>query len=117
MLYEITDENFEAEVLNCDIPCVIEFTAGWCTLCEQVVPVMEALSAKYEGKVKFCTANTDTQKKLRIKFAVAALPYIVMVWDDKRIPLFDELVNEERLAERIEHVLGGGDAPILKLMW
>ena len=59
MVYEITDENFEAEVVNSDIPCVIEFTAGWCTLCDEMTPVFEELSASYEGTVKFCLVNTD----------------------------------------------------------
>ena len=85
MVYEITDESFEAEVANCDKPCVIEFTAGWCTMCEQ--------------------------KKLRIKFAVAAYPYIVLVADGMKTPLFDELVTAERLKERIDFVLNGGKAP------
>ena len=99
MVYEITDESFEAEVANCDKPCVIEFTAGWCTMCDEMVDV------------KFCIVNTDEQKKLRIKFAVAAYPYIVLVADGMKTPLFDELVTAERLKERIDFVLNGGKAP------
>ena len=111
MVYEITDENFEAEVANCGKPCVIEFTAGWCTMCDEMIPTFEELAEQYGDEVKFCIVNTDEQKKLRIKFAVAAYPYIVLVADGMKTPLFDELVTAERLKERIDFVLNGGKAP------
>lgn len=111
MIYDITDEDFETEVAASDVPCVIEFTAGWCTMCDDMVPVFEQLAEEYEGRVKFCIVNTDMQKGLRIKFAVAAYPYIVYVADGMKTPLFDELVSADRLRERIDFVLGGGKAP------
>ena len=111
MVYEVTDENFETEVVNSDKPCVIEFTAGWCTMCDEMVPIFEELSESYGSDVRFCIVNTDEQKGLRIKFAVAAYPYIVLVHDGMKTPLFDELVSAERLKERIDFVLGGGVAP------
>ena len=111
MVHEITDESFDAEVANCSKPCVIEFTAGWCTMCDEMVPVFEELSDQYGDEVKFCIVNTDEQKKLRIKFAVAAYPYIVLVDNGMKTPLFDELVSAERLKERIDFVRGGGVAP------
>ena len=111
MVHEITDANFEAEVLECGKPCVIEFTAGWCTMCDEMVPVFEELSEHYGDDVKFCVVNTDLQKGLRIAFAVAAFPYVVLVRDGMQTPLFDELVSAGRLQERIDFVLGGGQAP------
>ena len=111
MVHEITDENFEAEVVAAGKPCVIEFTAGWCTMCDEMVPVFEELGDRYGDEVKFCIVNTDSQKGLRIKFAVAAFPYIVLVADGMKTPLFDELVSAERLKERIDFVLDGGPAP------
>ena len=111
MLYEITDQNFEEEVVQSQVPCVIEFTAGWCTMCDEMVPTFEELSEKLGDEVKFCIVNTDEQKQLRIKFAVAAYPYIVLVKDHMKPPLFDELVTAERLEERIRFVLDGGEAP------
>ena len=111
MLHEITDDNFEAEVASSDVPCVIEFTAGWCAMCKKMAPTLEALSEEYAGKVKFCTVNTDEQKGLRIRFAVAALPYVVWVADGRKSPLFDELVTAERLRERIDFMLAGNEAP------
>ena len=111
MIHKITDDNFNAEVADSDVPCVILFTAGWCTFCDDMVPRIEALSEKFGGTVKFCIANSDEQRSLRIAFAAAAVPYIVMIHDGQKIPLFDELVTKERLEERINYVLNGGKAP------
>ena len=80
-------------------------------MCDEMVPVFEELSDQYGDSVKFCIINTDMQKKLRIKFAVAAFPYIVLVSDGMKTPLFDELVSADRLKERIDFVLEGGKAP------
>lgn len=112
MITIVTDENFEEEVENCDTPCVVGFTAGWCNLCPQVLDAMEALSEKYGDEIKFCSVNIDEQKELRILFAVAALPYTVFIQDGMKTPLFDEVVNEERLDERIRFILDGGKCPI-----
>lgn len=111
MIHEITDENFEAEVANSPLPCLIEFTGNWCTLCDEMLPALEALSERYADTVRFCTVNTDENRKLRIMFAVAALPYVVWVHDGMKTPLFDELAGEERLDERIRFMLDGGQAP------
>lgn len=111
MVHVVTEANFEEEVLASEVPCVIEFTAGWCTFCDNMVPVFETLAEKLEGRVKFCLVNIDEQKKLRIKFAVAAIPYIVYVANGMQTPLFDEFVTADRLEERIRFVLDGGNAP------
>ena len=111
MVHVITDENFTEEVLESSVPCVVEFTAGWCTFCDDMVPVFEGLSEKFGDDVKFCIINIDEQKDLRIKFAVAAVPYIVYVADGMQTPLFDEIVTQDRLEERIRFVLEGGQAP------
>ncbi len=111
MIREITEENFTEEVADSPIPCVIEFTAGWCTYCDEMVPAFERLSEKFDGAVKFCLVNIDEQRGLRIKFAVAALPYIVYIQDGMKTPLFDAIVSEDRLEERITHMLEGKDAP------
>lgn len=111
MVHEITDETFEQEVANSPVPCVIEFTAGWCTMCDAMAPTFDELSETFGDDVKFCIANIDEQKKLRIRFAVAAVPYIVYVADGMQTPLFDEIVTADRLAERIRFVRDGGKAP------
>lgn len=111
MVYEVTDANFEEEVASSDIPCVILFTAGWCSLCPEMKSRFESLSEKME-EVKFCVVDTDSQMGLRIAFAVGVAPYIVMVRNGMKLPLFDQIISEEELKERIHFVLNGGKTPL-----
>lgn len=110
MIHELTDANFDAFVAD-ETPCVILFTAKWCTLCDKMMPAFEELSHEYEGRVKFCSADTEVNKGLRIKFAVAALPYVVYVTGNTASPLFDAIATKDALRERINYALAGKKIP------
>lgn len=114
MIFDITDDNFEAEVATSDKPCIIFFTAGFCSCCNDMYPRFESLVVKYADTCKFCLINVDEQPKLRIKFVVASTPYIVMVKDRMVTPLFDMIVPTEQLDERIEYAVNGGECPICR---
>lgn len=111
MLHQLTDDNYEELVASSELPCLIGFTAPWCALCDEMEPVLERVSQRHTGQASFYVADCEKNRGLRIAFAVAALPSIVYVHDGKMTPLFDELVGEERLDERIRFMLEGGNAP------
>ncbi len=114
MIHNITDDNFDVEVANCEKPCIIFFTAGFCTYCDDMYPRFELLAEKYADTCKFCLVNIDEQRKLRIKFVVACTPYIVMVKDRMVTPLFDMIVSTEQLDERISYAVNGGECPVCR---
>jgi thioredoxin 1 len=59
-LVELTDNNFESEVVNSNIPVVVDFYAEWCRPCLLMSPILEDLSKEFEGKVKICRADIET---------------------------------------------------------
>ena len=73
----ITKENFEQEVLNCDIPVVVDFWATWCGPCMKLSPVIEELAKELDGKVKICKVNVDEQMHLAIKYRVELIPTLL----------------------------------------
>jgi len=76
-LTEVADADFEAVVLNSDIPVVVDFWAPWCGPCRFVTPILEELAAQYEGKAKVCSINVDENMEIASRFAITAIPSVL----------------------------------------
>ncbi|MDP3955288.1 MAG: thioredoxin [bacterium] len=74
---ELTDTNFDQEVLKSDIPVFVEFGAPWCGPCQMAEPVIEELAKEYEGKVKICELNVDQNQLAAQKFGVMSIPTVI----------------------------------------
>ncbi|MGO4292664.1 thioredoxin [Chitinophaga polysaccharea] len=79
MALEITDANFETEVLNSDKLTVIDFWAEWCGPCRAIGPVIEELSKDYAGKVNIGKVNVDQNPQLSINYGITSIPAILFV--------------------------------------
>ena len=73
----ITSKNFEEEVINSDIPVIVDFWATWCGPCRMLAPVIEEIAKEYEGKVKVGKVNVDEEEALAIKFGIASIPTVL----------------------------------------
>jgi thioredoxin 1 len=74
---DVTDANFEAEVLKSTLPTVIDFWAEWCAPCRQIAPTLKDLSAQYDGKVKIVKMNIDENPATPGKYGVRAIPTVL----------------------------------------
>ena len=77
MGYVFTDANFEAEVLNSDIPVMVDFYADWCGPCKMMAPIVEELAAEYEGKVKIGKLNAEENPETAQKYGIMAIPNFI----------------------------------------
>ena len=74
----LTKENFEAEVLNSEIPVLVDFWASWCGPCMMLSPVIAELAEELEGKVKVGKVNVDEQSELAVQYQVASIPTLLL---------------------------------------
>ena len=77
----VTDDTFDAEVRQADVPVVVDFWAEWCGPCKQIGPALEELSAEYEGKVKIAKVNVDENPNSPAQLGVRGIPALFLFKD------------------------------------
>lgn len=75
---KVTLDNFETEVLQSDIPVLVDFWATWCGPCQMIAPIIEEIAKKYEGKIKVGKVNVDEEMGLAQRYKVASIPTLVL---------------------------------------
>ena len=105
MEYRFTKDNFDAEVMNSEIPVLIDFYADWCGPCKMMGPVVEKLAVDYEDRVKVGKVNVDEQPELARKYGVMSIPYFAFIKNGSLVD--DEMgaVPKDRLEKKVREML------------
>ncbi len=74
---EVTDQSFESEVLQSDVPAVVDFWAEWCAPCRQIAPIIQELAGTYGDRVKIVKMNVDESPETPGKYGVRAIPTVL----------------------------------------
>ena len=74
---EVTDQSFEAEILQSDTPAIVDFWAEWCAPCRAIAPIIADIAAAYGGKVKVVKMNVDENQVTPARYSVRAIPTVL----------------------------------------
>ena len=75
---EVSDANFEVEVLKSDLPVLVDFWAPWCGPCRMVAPIVEELADEYAGRVGFVKLNTDDNPMTASRYGIRSIPTLLV---------------------------------------
>ena len=102
---EITDGNFEAEVLQSDKPVLIDFWAAWCAPCRMIAPIVAELAQEYDGKVKIGKLDVDSNQQTAIKYGVRSIPTVLIIKNGEVADTIIGALPKVAFVDKLEAVL------------
>ncbi|MCP3951036.1 MAG: thioredoxin [Desulfobacterales bacterium] len=113
---EITDDNFEKEVVEAGKPAIVDFWAPWCGPCKAIGPVLEDLAGSYGDQVLFTKCNVDDNPVTPGKFGIKSIPTLIFFKGGKVVEQITGMVARGKVEDSIKAVLAGqGGSPFASL--
>jgi thioredoxin 1 len=99
---QVTDANFEAEVLKSDVPTLVEFWAVWCGPCKQIAPTVEALANDYKGRLKVAKVDVDHNQIVAQQYGVRSIPTLLIFKGGKVVSQVVGAVPRSKLETEVQ---------------
>ena len=102
---ELTDSNFDDEVLKSETPVLVDFWAAWCGPCKMIAPVVEELAGEYEGQVKIGKVNVDYNQSAAAKFGIRSIPTLLVFNNGEVVDQIVGAVPKPVIKQKLDSVL------------
>ena len=104
-LSDVTDTNFQSEVLESEVPILVDFWAPWCGPCRVVHPILEEMSAERDGDLKIVSLNVDDNQQTAAKYEVLSIPTMILFKDGAEAKRVVGALPKRRLEAELDPVL------------
>lgn len=101
-ILNLTQENFDQEVLQSSTPVLVDFWAPWCNPCRALTPILDDLAQEYDGRIKVAKVNTDEQQELAAQYRINAIPALLLFRQGQVADQINGLKSKNDLKTRID---------------
>jgi thioredoxin 1 len=102
---EVTDDTFQTEVIDSDVPVLVDFWAEWCAPCKMIAPIVDALADEYDGKVKFAKMDVDTNPRTPMSYGIRSIPTLLIFSGGSPVDQVVGAVPKAALKGRLEKAI------------
>ncbi len=102
---QVTDASFKQEVLESEIPVLVDFWAPWCGPCRMVAPVVDEIAQQYDGQVKVVKLNTDENPNVASQYGIRSIPTLMIFKGGQRVDMVVGAVPKTTLSNTLEKYL------------
>jgi thioredoxin 1 len=102
---ELTEANFDDEVIKSSVPVLVDFWAEWCAPCRLIAPIVEELAAEYAGKLKVAKLNVDQNPQISMNYGIRSIPTILIFKDGQAVEQLIGAVPKNTIVDKLNTVV------------
>ena len=104
-LFEFTDGSFDSDVIQSDLPVLVDFWAAWCGPCKAIAPVIQEIAIEYSGKVKVVKVDVDQNNQVAMQYGIRSIPTLLILKEGKVINQLVGAVPKNNITDLLDQVI------------
>ena len=104
-ILEVSDDSFDSEIINSDIPAMVDFWAAWCGPCRAIAPIVEELADSYAGRMKVAKMDVDTHQEIAMRYKIISIPNVLFFRSGEVVDQIIGAVGKKDIEEKLSNLL------------